>query len=190
MRYLVLSFLVLLSGCLCCCYQPEPKVHSVTFYGNESTTTIETPRERDNFEIVVSTSTSMDTLRRPVSHATTSTTQPGVATSKSSAEVKPSSSTSALDEDVHVPLMPDLLSATTSAGMVCVDSDGAEGLINTDIKGWVDFEGIQYYDYCVGDRIYEYYCDDGFIKVIDIICGGGCSGGACGGDSLASTTTK
>ena len=149
--------LLVVLSCGCLC-STEPEVYSVTSYGNGSTVTS-----------VVSHTTST-TVRKTLSSASSPT-------SSTLAVVVLSSTTQAVVAE-H------LSSSTSADGGLCVDSDGR---LDTDVKGSVEYGGGVYVDYCVGDTISEYYCDDGVLKVIEIICGMGCSGGRCGG-SLSSTT--
>jgi hypothetical protein len=181
MRFLWLGLLVLACGCLC--YSTEPEVHTVTFYGNEFTSTslIASKTTTTTTTVPVHTTLTSTTVLDVVSHDTSPTT---IITLP---DVHLSTATGAQSIDLVNQQLVDMLSSTTeyTAGVGCVDSDGGS---NTDVKGVVGYGDFVYVDYCDGDRLYEYLCDDGAIKSFDTLCLRGCSGGRCGGDM--STTTK
>ena len=172
MRYLIFfALMVFVSGCICCGSQPV--VHSVTFYGNESTTTTSQGVVFSSTQTTISDSTTSSTLLFMRNLDATSST--------SSTLIVSSISSSTQSADVLALATQAYLSSTTSADVVsyslaCLDSDNG---LNVDVRGHVEFEGVAYVDYCVGEKIFEHYCDDGVEHVLEIICATGCSGGRC-----------
>jgi hypothetical protein len=62
--------------------------------------------------------------------------------------------------------------------------------LNTDVKGGVEYGGVFHVDYCVGDTMFEYYCDDGVSKVLELICDSGCYDNRCLGVGEPASSTK
>ncbi len=147
-------------------------MHSVTFYGNES----------------VGTASTSSTVRMTLSSGETTTTHMMAVTSPT----VPSPNLLSTSTTLYALLSSSTQDAGLSSSTVavvggCYDFDQESSrVLNTDVRGTVEYDGNVYVDYCVGDVLYEYYCDDGEMKVLEITCGPGCSGGRCG---LSSTTT-
>jgi len=57
----------------------------------------------------------------------------------------------------------------------CFDSDGLDPFV----KGYVQYDSKQRYDFCLGNSVIEYYCDSGYVGVKILNCFCYCSDGAC-----------
>ncbi len=175
---------VFFSGCIC---SANPRVHTVTFYGNES---IESMNSNEVDGVAVGFSLEATTTIKKLSdgvreyvESTSSTTTTiledvTTTTQESNDELSASGHISSSTKSVDVEFV---------SGRFCRDLDSG---INTDMKGVVEDNGGRYEDFCDGDAVYEHYCDNGLAQTIKITCLRGCRDGKCLENSELSTTTN